>query len=223
MRQIVRENILEACAFADKEKADKAKLASKLLVDSDKRFRLNFVLGGWGQTSNSTLDDDDFGADEQDVDVGTGPRSAASPWAKLEHCVDQVVSMVERAREKMSAETTEADQQAADEYWLQYIDQDQLDTLTEEILGEIERRLCAATRKPSWPVIHRIADTADKVEFFQKLRPFYQNHRTLFGALVTPLVQGIRVRGRFVTPEWAGGNSSGWVLLDRQGVGHEQG
>jgi hypothetical protein len=224
MRQIVRENILEACAFADKEKSDKAKIASKLLVDSDKRFRLNFVLGGWGQTSDSLVDDDDFDADELDVDVDTESHSAPPPWVKLGYCVDQVVSMVERARENRFVQTnSEGDEQVADEYWLQYIDQDQLDTLTEEILGEIERRLCAATWQPSWPVIHRIADTAEKAEFFQKLLPFYQNHRALFGALVTPLVQGIRVRGRFSPPVWAGGNSSRWVLLDGQGVGHEQG
>jgi hypothetical protein len=223
MRQIVRENILEACAFADREKSDKAKIASKLLVDSDKRFRLNFVLGAWGQTSAATLDDDDFDADEEDTEFDA-ESSAVSAWQKLGHCVDQVVSMAERAREKSSAEArSDEERQAADEYWLQHIDPDQLDALTEEVLGEIERRLCVATGQSSWPVIHRIADTTDKAEFFSKLRPFYQNHRTLFGALVTPLVQGIRVRGRFSTPVRAGGKSSPWVLLDGQGVGHEQG
>jgi hypothetical protein len=224
MRQIVRENILEACAFADKDKSDKAKIASKLLVDSDKRFRLNFVLGAWGQKSDSMSDDDDFDADGEDVEFETETSSAASAWPKLEHCVDQVVSMAERARENSSAEAhSDEERQAADEYWLQHIDHDQLDVLTEEILGEIERKLCIATGQSSWPVIHRIADTADKTDFFAKFRPFYQNHRTLFGALVTPLVQGIRVRGRFSPPVWVGGKSSPWVLLDGQGVGHEQG
>jgi hypothetical protein len=37
IRQIIRENILEACAFAQKDKDDAAKIASKLLVDSDKK------------------------------------------------------------------------------------------------------------------------------------------------------------------------------------------
>jgi hypothetical protein len=41
------------------------------------------------------------------------------------------------------------------------------------------------------------ADTKDEGEFFRRLRPFYQNNRKFFGTLVTPLVQGIRVRGRF--------------------------
>ena len=115
------------------------------------------------------------------------------------------------------------DESVIEEYWLESIDQDQLDALTEDILGEIERRLCTATGQPSWPVIHRIGDTADRAEFFKRLRPFYHNHRSLFGALVTPLVQGIRVRGRFFPPKWVDLPSAGWVLLDGQGVGHEQG
>jgi hypothetical protein len=90
-------------------------------------------------------------------------------------------------------------------------------------LEELEKRLCAATGQASWPVLHRIPETADKAEFFQRLRPFYQNNRKLFGALVTPLVQGIRVRGRFATPPWAAAKVPSWVLLDGQGVGHEQG
>jgi hypothetical protein len=41
--------------------------------------------------------------------------------------------------------------------------------------------------------------------------------------LVTPLVEGIRVRGRFAPPPWATRELSTWVLLDGQGIGHEQG
>jgi hypothetical protein len=97
---------------------------------------------------------------------------------------------------------SEQDELVVEEYWLQYIDQDQLDALTEEILEELERRLCAATCQSSWPVTYRVADTANKAEFFRRLRPFYQNNRKLFGVLVTPLVQGIRVCGRFPPPSF---------------------
>ena len=97
---------------------------------------------------------------------------------------------LETARRELQPASKE-DELVVEEYWLQYIDQNQLDGLTEEILEEIEKRLCAATSQASWPVLHRIPDTADKAEFFRRLRPFYQNNRKLFGALVTPLVQGI--------------------------------
>jgi hypothetical protein len=222
VREIIKENILEACAFAHREKEDKAKIASKLLVDSDKRFRFNFILGAWVQDTEPT--DDEFDNEEQEPDLDEG-ANAAAPWTKLESCVAQVISIAEQAfatarRELQPA--SDQDELVVEEYWLQYIDRDQLDALAEEVLEELERRLCAATGQGSWPVIHRVADTADKAEFFQRLQPFYQNHRKLFGALVTPLVQGIRVRGRFTPPSWAAMKPPSWVLLDGQGVGHEQ-
>jgi hypothetical protein len=226
IREIVKENILEACAFAHREKGDKVKIASKLLVDSDKRFRFNFILGEWTHQTEPTLEgEDEFEDEEQDSDLGAEAGPVGLPWTKLESCVAQVISMTELALETARRElqpSSEQDEVVVEEYWLQYIDQDQLDGLTEEILDEIEKRLCAATGQKSWPVIYRVADTADKAEFFRRLRPFYQNNRKLFGALVTPLVQGIRVRGRFAAPSWAATNSARWVLLDGMGVGHEQ-
>lgn len=227
VREIVKENILEACAFAHREKEDKAKIASKLLVDSDKRFRFNFILGEWTHNPESAPDDDyEFEDEEQESDLDADAGSAALPWTKLESCVAQVESMTELALETARRELqplSEQDELVVEEYWLQYIDQDRLDALTEEILEELERRLCAAIGQASWPVIHCVTDTADKAEFFRRLRPFYQNNRKYFGALVTPLVQGIRVRGRFAPPPWAATNLPNWVLLDGQGVGHEQG
>lgn len=223
VREIIKENILEACAFAHREKEDKAKTASKLLVDSDKRFRFNFMLGAW-EHDTEAIDDDEFENEQQEPDLDAG-ASAVAPWAKLESCVAQVISIADLALETARHELQPAskeDELVVEEYWLQYIDRDRLDALAEEILEELERRLCAATGQASWPVIHRIADTADKAEFFRRLQPFYQNHRKLFGALVTPLVQGIRVRGRFAPPSWAGTKLPTWVLLDGQGVGHEQ-
>jgi len=225
-REIVKENILEACAFAQREKEDKAKIASKLLVDPDKRFRFNFMLGEWEHnTQEASQEDYDSDDEEQESDLDTDVTPGASRWVNLEDCVMRVVSMSERALEGARNDlqpVSEQDEQVIDEYWLQYIDQDQLDALAEEILEELERRLCAATGQASWPVIHRVQDTADKAEFFRRLRPFYQNNRKLFGSLVTPLVQGIRVRGRFAPPTWATTDQPSWVLLDGQGVGHEQ-
>ena len=223
IREIIKENILEACEFAYREPDDKAKIAAKLLIDSDKRFRFNHVIGDWDQSTDAVDDEDDV---EDQSDELEADAPAPLPWPKLESCVAQVVAMTEHAlaaaRLDLQAEK-EQDEQVIEEYWLQYIDHDQLDALTEEILEEIERRLCAATGQSSWPITHRIPDTTDRAEFFRRLRPFYQNNRKLFGALVTPLVQGLRVRGRFAPPTFMATTMPSWVLLDGQGLGHEQG
>ena len=227
IREIVKENILEACAFAYREKEDRAKIALKLLVDSDNRFRFNFVLPENKETADAA-GDDDFAFEEEDPeesDLETESRVAVG-WTKLEACVSQVVSTTEHALETARRELQPAskeDELVVEEYWPQYIDQDQVNGLTEEILEELEKRLCVATGQLSWPVLHRIPDTAERAEFFRRLRPFYQNNRKFFGTLVTPIVQGIRVHGRFAPPPWAASKETSWVLLDGQGVGHEHG
>jgi hypothetical protein len=223
IREIVKENILEACSFANRDNDDKAKIASKLLVDSDNRFRFNYVLGGWPTGVEQAFDDDIVSEEEETVSDGQ-TASDASTWAGLERCVDEVVSMTKAALAKARAQCEPSDEEddVVDELLLQNIDQDRLDDLTEEILGELERRLCAATREASWPVVHRIAETPDQDEFFDDLAPFSQNRRSLFGALVTPLVQGIRSRGRFYPPSWAADEPPTWVLIDGQGIGHER-
>jgi len=85
IREIIKENILEACAFAHREKEDKGKIASKLLVDSDKRFRFNFILGDWGHNTE-TVDDDEFEAEEQvsDLDADASP---AAPGQSSNHAL----------------------------------------------------------------------------------------------------------------------------------------
>lgn len=222
IREIIKENILEACEFAYREPDDKAKIAAKLLIDSDKRFRFNHIIGDWDQSTDAVDDEDDV---EDQSDELEADAPAPLPWPKLASCVAQVVAMTEHARAEarrdLKAEK-EQDEQVIEEYWLQYIDHDQLDALTEEILEEIERRLCAVTGQSSWPITHRIPDTSDRAEFFRRLRPFYQNNRKLFGALVTPVVQGMRVRGRFSPPSFMATTMPTWVLLDGQGLGHEQ-
>jgi hypothetical protein len=222
IREIIKGNIREACEFAYRDPEDKAKIASKLLVDSDKRFRFNYIIGDWAQ--NTTEEEDEFADEDQDADFDDDTTTPTS-WATLESCVTQVVAMTEDALQTARRELRpekEQDEAVVEEYWLQYVDDERLDTLTEEILEEFERRLCKATGQATWSLTYRIPPTADRAEFFRRLRPFYQNHRKLFGSLVTPLVQGIRVCGRFAPPTFMAAKLPTWVLLDGQGVGHEQ-
>ena len=88
-----------------------------------------------------------------------------------------------------------------------------------------ERRLCAATGQASWPVLHRIADTKTmRLNFSGGCGPSTRTIASSSARLVTPVVQGIRVRGRFAPPRWASKETlPTWVLLDGQGIGHEQG
>ena len=223
IRAVIKDNILEACAFSDREQ-DERKIAMKLLVDSDKRFRFNYNLGGWADDTAPEEDEDDRELDDQELDDATPTPDTTAAQTKLKSWVAQVIAMTKRAQEQARQELKPdkpEDEPSIQELWQLCLDRDQVDGLAEELFEELEKGLCAATGTDSWPVTYRIPSTNDKAEFFRRLRPFYQNHRTLFGTLVTPLVQGIRVRGRFA-PEGTK-KIEPVVLLDGQGVGHEQG
>lgn len=225
IREVVRENVIEACLFARAEKREKRKIGAKLLVDSDKQFRFNHMLGGWPSIGKGEGEEDD---DDEDLEEEFSPlpeNGTASTWQNIEDYVDRIVTMTEVAIVTATTElrpSSKEDEGVLEEYWPQYIDQNELDSIVEEIVDELQGRLCAATGKKSWPITHCVSDTKDREKFFSDLRLFYDNHRSLFGRLVTPLVQGIRVRGRFAPPAWAAESSTQWVLLDGQGVGHEQ-
>lgn len=223
IRAVIKDNILEACAFSVREE-DEGKIAMKLLVDSDKRFRFNFTLGGWVHDAEPEEDEDDLDLDDQELDDTTAAPDVTAAQAKLSSWVAQVKAMTKQAQEKARQELgpyKPEEEPVIQELWQHCLDRDHVDSLAEELFEEIEKKLCAATGTDSWPVTYRVPSTNDKAAFFQRLRPFYQNHRTLFGTLVTPLVQGIRVRGRLV-PEGTK-KIEPVVLLDGQGVGHEQG
>ena len=63
-----------------------------------------------------------------------------------------------------------------------------------------------------WPVENR-------AEFLRAISLFSSNYAPLFGRLLTPLVNGVRVAGPFV-PKWSGDQAPKLVLLDGEGLGH---
>lgn len=225
IRQVIKENVIEACSFAYDDSKDKRKIASKMIVDTDKRFHFNFVLGGQ-QKASAEYADDDENEEIEEAPENQPNESSADPkiWDKLSDYVDRVVVLTQHAKDLATKEPQPSPSDSQDntpEYWTQFIDQHELDNLIEEILEELEGRLCSLTKQRSWPTSHQIEPTSNRADFFRALRPYYQNHRAFFGQLVTPLVQGIRVCGRFSPKGVVAPSQSTWVLIDGQGIGHE--
>jgi hypothetical protein len=77
--------------------------------------------------------------------------------------------------------------------------------------GQIQKR------SSGWPETW-VYETSDRTDFVQQIRWFSSNYWPEFGRLLTPLVQGIRVRGPLY-PNFAA-NLPRLVLLDGQGLGH---
>jgi hypothetical protein len=79
-------------------------------------------------------------------------------------------------------------------------------------VGEVQR-----TRQ-GWPLSWRW-ETDDREAFIKQVLRFSSNYAPLFGRLLTPLVNGIRVAGPFA-PSWSFGPRPNLVLVDGEGLGH---
>ncbi len=83
-------------------------------------------------------------------------------------------------------------------------------------VGEFESEPDAGGWKHSWYFAE-----PDRGEFLRHLRRMTGNHFQQFGNLLTPLVDGVRIRGPFVPAEQiSNGDSFKLALIDGEGLGH---
>jgi hypothetical protein len=210
------------------------KVAERLLHHPDQIFRLNYVLGSyskpsggddWGYEGESNPDTSSF--DEASVSV----EQQQDMQSVLEAFLPRIISLAEAAQEKTEKDLdiqfdnlSPADRDFAEEYFEEALENlPDFDHLVDDILEEIllrfknlptgERR----NRPGGWPESWTCeCDARSREDFIRRVRWFCSNYAQQFGRLVTPLVQGIRVRGPFrprFSPE-----VSDIVLVDGQGL-----
>ena len=95
-----------------------------------------------------------------------------------------------------------------------------MDALLEEIekrFGSLESGDLKRNRQ-GWPTTWTY-QSDDREAFIKLVARFSSNYAPLFGRLLTPLVNGIRVRGPF-QPAWAATEEVRLVLVDGEGLGH---
>lgn len=234
----VAECVANACLATLYELPDE-KIADKLLHHRDQVFRLNYVLGSFASSDSA----DDEWTYEGEADTDQVAEEAAEPpvpsdqQGKLKSVLDgflkRIVTLAKTARAKTEADLaikfsslTPTDIDIAEEYFADIVeDQAEFDELVEDILNEVLRRFeqlppGERSNKPNgWPESWTCECAAqDRGEFMRRVRWFSSNYAPAFGRLVTPLVQGIRVRGPF-EPHFTT-ESNDLVLIDGQGFGH---
>ena len=103
--------------------------------------------------------------------------------------------------------------------------QEGFDTLVDQIVDDIELRFSAVgsgSLQPrpgdAWPISFAFSE-ADRNTFIARVNRFSTNNSRLFGRLLTPLVQGMRVAGDF-RPDECGEETPKLVLIDGEGFGH---
>ena len=238
VRDYLEECISKAVLSAYQEKSA-SDVLRRLLQHVDQRMRFNYVLGGNGLFSEDDLDDED----EDDIDEeSNSDESGLTPEIpeslNLDRTNELLIDAVNRVREiannqgaNLKAEleaTEESDQRIVDELFEEELDKllrkdREYHDIADELMDEIELRfsllnLGSLKSEQGWPVSWEFS-SANRDIFIKEMLRFSSNHAPLFGTLLTPLVNGIRVKGPFF-PRWAENKKQPIVIVDGEGLGH---
>lgn len=233
VRLHIEECALAAAAAIIFEKGGTASAASRLLEHSEQRFRLSYLLG------NARRDEEELSDDGETEDESTNNEPAEVSDAEREAMTQRIESYVERIQSMAVDVATKLEKdlgvrlsrtEGEDENAFQELFEDNLKqhedfhALVDEIMDAVEERfeLLEASGfqrdHNDWPQLWQF-ETGDRELFIKTVNRFSSNYAPNFGRLLTPLVQGLRVRGEFA-PRWHANGESRLVLLDGEGLGH---
>ena len=244
VRCAVDECLEEACADVI-QGHDDAGIAGSLLEHREQRFRLSYILGTWQQKQPSREMEAQYEmqyeygdeASETDIladDEIVGGSELAVNNERLGDYVARIREIAMAVQEQKAAERgafgdlANANQR---QVWLEdftdglYENQD-FSRLSLDIMDSIAERFELVKagdfelNSTGWPTLWYYEEK-DRNVFLQQVRWFTGNHGRQFGRLLTPLVNGIRVRGSF-QPDHIDlqDDDRRLVLLDGEGLGH---
>ncbi len=222
-----------ACRTAVTEDRDD-RVARALLSPPEQRFRLSYPLGRWEPneisaqselvgTSGNTLSDYE----------ATSAEEKEENQEILESFISKIRSITSRVMEKTDAAgSTLADARGAGERdaWMSLFSEtletdEVLQELATEVLGKIHERFAWIETgeftfdENDWPLAWQYR-SSDSDDFLTEVRWFCGNNSQQFGRLLTPLVNGVRVRGPFTPADIRLQTDRKLVILDGEGLGH---
>ncbi|MDH4146149.1 MAG: hypothetical protein OEY23_13390 [Acidimicrobiia bacterium] len=213
VRSYLEENVINAAlGIFDDRPAPEVRI--RLLDHVDQRFRLRYLLGEGGMAE--AADPDDLPSQLR----GNTEAILTQIHTLLEEAVTTELSgMLDTG--DANADTVEEelhvllkDRLVANSTIVEIIE-----FLAAEIKARVEL-LCptdVVTSRDGWPLYWR-CQREDRGEFLAELRRFGGNDAADFGTLLTPLINGLRVRGPF-HPRWA--REIPYIMvIDREGLGH---
>jgi hypothetical protein len=231
----LEECILDGCA-AWWDTASRSKVADRFLNHRDQRFRLSYALGQWIEKVPH--------AEEDDWSFGNGPAPTVLPEEDavpssereanevlLKRYVERIVTLSERSIKFISKQIGEdlrsltgPDREAAQELFEEHVrDDENFDPLVDDVLRNIKRKFERLKeghidfKASGWPSKWSL-ETDERPLLIDQIRWFSSNSADQFGRLLTPFVDGVRVRGPLF-PDFTEKHPK-LVLYDGQGLGH---
>jgi hypothetical protein len=232
VRLHIEESVMASAAAFVFGKGSPATPAARLLEHSEQRFRLSYLLGTLKRKTEELSDEEEAG-DEQGqerTEVSDAEREAMSQ--RLEGYLSRIEAVAIATAERLevglgvtlSNADTDEENVFQELYEIELKQQEDFHALVDEILDAVEERFDLLSAegfrrdRGDWPLLWQV-ETADREEFIRTVNRFSSNYAPNFGRLLTPLVQGVRVKGPFA-PEWANDGSCKLVIMDGEGLGH---
>ena len=211
------EECVTDAALAVLERAPVEKVADRFLNHRDQKFRLSYVLGTW-RTDGCGTQEEELSFDETDEQQILDSEGAltdeerAANRAALEKYLGRIEKLAESVVAGLSNEVgldpkaAGADREAAQElieenFEARLTQEDGFHELVQDILEDVRSRFDfveagdLVRRRSGWPELW-VFKSKDREKFIRHIRWFSSNCWPQFGRLLTPLVDGIRVRGQ---------------------------
>ncbi len=228
VRQYVEECVT-AAAISTLKREPHERTVQRFLEHNDQRFRLTYILG----TLDADADDEeieDAGEEFELADAATSEDRERFAVAIQEYLtrISSVANVVSRKLEStlnFSLDSASQNDRDTFEELLEddLRDQDDFHELVDDVLDAIESRFDLLAdgelhrEESEWP--KRWAyHSGDREDFLRRASQFTSNQAPQFGRLLTPLVEGIRVRGPF-RPAWWAADAPKLVLMDGRAWG----
>ncbi|WAL49949.1 hypothetical protein [Rhodococcus pyridinivorans] len=227
---------------------DRAQVREHLLDHEQQRFRFSYVLGRTRTSPTQpeatesdpfdVFDDPEPGLTDTDP-TGFGADPQALPTidltdtdAVIDRAIDTLHTLVATHRDTARRDlgvTGPDDEQDLEDLLEEELDRllrtdPRFDQLIASLLAEIDKRFTALSigridrGDDHWPQSWTWKSD-DRTDFLRAVNRFTSNYAPLFGHLLSPLVDGIRVAGPF-GPRWNDGTIPPLVLIDGEGLGH---
>jgi hypothetical protein len=216
-------------------------IARALLDHENQRFRFSYVLGR--HFRNQVGDLEQVAAFDFEEDDSDEPEFEAEPEGlpgidleESKQVIDEALRTLKQlvaehaadARAQLDAsddEETRVAQEIIEEELDRILRSDErFNGVVDSLVDEIEKRFEALTPgnlirdRQGWPSAWRY-ECPERSLFLRAVNRFSSNYAPLFGHLLSPLVDGIRVAGPFF-PAWQSGDAPKLVLIDGEGLGH---
>jgi hypothetical protein len=230
---------IEAACLAVVEGEEDDAVADALLIHREERFRLSYLLGSWTKKLPVAEDDFDFedsskvAANDLDEEEVVSGEERTANRERLGNYIERVKSLAASVATGVASDLGSLggqktpDDRAA---WLELFgdalfESEDFARLSLDIKDDVEGRfnnigVGTLDRSASgWPIMWSLT-SEDRGAFLRHVRWFSSNHYQQFGRLLTPLVDGVRVRGPFAPAHKELQLPKKLVLFDGQGLGH---